>query len=202
RNRRRMQYTYAEDPKRLIRETPNSQLVTAVPTLNTIRTIKYADNEVRGVFTQGTTDEFVVTSVAQVSQGRFFTETESRGAQPVCVLGYDVAEALFPNRSALGNTVLIDGNPFRVIGVFVKQGTFLGLFSVDTYAVVPMSAFMKVLSSRLDTSIRVKVKDKNRLAAARDELTGHMRRVRGLAPEQNDDFSINEQEGIRSSIGP
>jgi putative ABC transport system permease protein len=202
RNRRRMQPHYADDLKRIIRETPNSQLVTAVPTLNTIRNVKYGDNEVRGVFTQGTTDEFPVTSAAALAQGRFFTETESRGAQPVCVLGYDVAEALFPNRSPLGNIVLIDGNLFRVIGVIVKQGTFLGLFSFDTYAVIPMSSFMKVFSSRLDTSIRVKVKDKNRLAAARDELTGDMRKVRGLAPEQPDDFSINEQEGIRSSIGP
>ncbi len=202
RNRRRMQPFYAEQIKRLIRETPNTQLVTAVPTLNTIRNIKYGDSQVTGVFTQGTTDEFTQTSSAGLSQGRFFTDTESRGAQQVCVLGYDVAEALFPNRSPLGNVVLIDGQPFRVIGVFVKQGTFLGLFSFDTYAVVPMSSFMKVFSSRLDTSIRVKVKDKNRLPAARDELTGHMRHVRGLAPEQGDDFSINEQEGIRSSIGP
>src|SRR5436309_11304743 len=202
RNRRRMQPYYAEQLKRLINETPNSQLVTAVPTLNTIRSIKFGDNQVTGVFTQGTTDQFPQISSTQLSQGRFFTETESRGAQPVCVLGFDVAEALFPNRSALGNTVLIDGSPFRVIGVFVKQGTFLGLFSFDTYAVVPMSSFMKVFSSRLDTSIRVKVKDKNRLAAARDELTGHMRHVRGLAPEQPNDFSINEQEGIRDSIGP
>src|SRR5881275_3006530 len=48
RNRRRMQPHYAEDLKRIIGETPRSQLVTAVPTLDTIRTIKYADNEVRG----------------------------------------------------------------------------------------------------------------------------------------------------------
>ncbi len=202
RNRRRMQPRYADDLKRLIRSTSGSQLITAVPTLNTIRNIKYADNEVKGVFTQGTTDEFVVTSTAGFREGRFFTETESRGAQPVCVLGFDVAEVLFPNRSALDNTVLIDGNPFRVVGVYAKQGTFLGLFSFDTYAVVPLSSFMKVFSSRLDTSIRVKVKDKNRLPAARDELTGDMRRVRGLAPEQKDDFSINEQEGVRSSIAP
>src|SRR5256714_4280155 len=161
-----MQPHYAEDLKRLIRATPSSQLLPAVPTLNTIRNIKFADNEVKGVFTQGTTDEFIVPSTAGFKEGRFFTETESRGAAPVCVLGYDVAEVLFPNRSALGNTVLIDGNPFRVIGVYAKQGTFLGLFSFDTYAVVPISAFMKVFSARLDTSIRVKVKDKNRLAAA------------------------------------
>jgi len=202
RNRRRMEARYAEDLKRLIRATPNSQLVTAVPTLNTIRNIKYADNEVRGVFTQGTTDEFLITSTAGFKEGRFFTETESRGAHPVCVLGSDVAEVLFPNRSAVGNTVLIDGIPFRVVGVYAKQGTFLGLFSFDTYAVVPISSFMKVFSARLDTSIRVKVKDKNRLPAARDELTDLMRRVRGLRPEQNDDFSINEQEGLRNSIGP
>ena len=82
------------------------------------------------------------------------------------------------------------------------MGTFLGLFSFDTQVVVPMSAFMKTFSARLDTSIRVKVKDKNRLAAARDELTGDMRRVRGLRPEQKDDFEINAQEGLRSTIEP
>src|SRR5216110_1644840 len=43
RNRRRMQPHYADDLKRIIRETPNSHLVTAVPTLNTVRGIKYAD---------------------------------------------------------------------------------------------------------------------------------------------------------------
>jgi putative ABC transport system permease protein len=202
RNRRRMESHYAEDLKRVIRATPNSELVTAVPTINTVRTIKYGDNSVRGVFTQGTTDEFLVTSTAGMHAGRFFTEAESRGGHAVCVLGYDVADILFPNRSALDNTVIIDGNPFRVVGVYAKQGTFLGLFSFDTYCVVPLNAFMKVFSARLDTSIRVKVKDKSRMGAARDELTGAMRRVRGLAPEQKDDFSINEQEGIRDNIGP
>jgi putative ABC transport system permease protein len=202
RNRRRMEVHYADDLKRIIRDTPNSQLITAVPTLNTVRKIKYGDNQVNGVFTQGTTDEFVVTSTSPVKEGRFFTETESRGARNVCLLGYDIAEVLFPNQSAIDKTVTIEGNPFRVIGVYAKQGTFLGLFSFDTYAVVPISAFMKVFSARLDTSIRVKVKNKERLDLARDELTGDMRRIRGLSPEQKEDFSINEQEGLRSSIGP
>src|SRR5438045_2830202 len=52
RNRRRMEPHYADDLKRIIRATPNSQLVTAVPTLNTLRSIKYAHNEVRGLLTQ------------------------------------------------------------------------------------------------------------------------------------------------------
>ncbi|HXA19782.1 MAG TPA: ABC transporter permease [Thermoanaerobaculia bacterium] len=202
RNRRRIEPQYADALKRLIEATPNSQLITAVPTLNTNRNVKYGDNEVQRVFTQGTTDEFLLTSTNQFKEGRFFTSIESRGGRNVCVLGYDVADALFPKQSALGKTVMIGGNPFNVIGVYTKQGSFLGLFSFDTQVVVPLSAFMKAFSSRLDTSIRVKVKDKDRVAQARDELTGDMRRVRGLRPEQKDDFEINAQEGLRSSIEP
>jgi putative ABC transport system permease protein len=202
RNRRVMNVQYAEQLKRIIDDTPNTELVTAVPTMNTVRNVRYGDNEVKGVFTQGTTDDFLITSTSSFKEGRFFNEPESRGGRNVVVLGYDVAEALFPNQSALGNTVSLGGTPFRVIGVYAKQGTFLGLFSFDTYAVVPLQAFMKAFSSRLDTSIRVKVADKTRMNAARDELTGAMRRVRGLQPEQKDDFEINEQQALRSTIGP
>ena len=202
RNRRKIEVRYADDLKRIIAATPNSQLVTAVPTMNTIRSVKFGSQEVKGVFTQGTTDEFLVTSTSQFKEGRFMTDTESRGGRNVCILGFDVAEALFPNQKALDKTVLIDGKPFRVVGVYAKQGTFLGLFSFDTQVVVPLSAFMKSFSARLDTSIRVKVKDKNKLEAAKDELTGAMRRVRGLRPEQKDDFSINEQQALRSTIDP
>jgi len=202
RNRRRMEARYADELKRLIAARPNSELITAVPTLNTVRSIRFGDNEVRGVFTQGTTSEFLQTSSASFTEGRFFTETESRGGANVCVLGFDVAEVLFPNQSALGKTVRIDGNPFRVVGVYTKQGSFLGLFSFDTYAVVPLAAFQKVFSSRLDTSIRVKMKDKNRMEAARGEVIGDMRRVRGLAPEQMDDFSVNAQDAVRTTLDP
>ena len=202
RNRRTMQVRYAEELQRIIAATPNSELVTAVPAMNTSRSVKYGANEVRGVDTQGTTEEFLVTSTPSFKEGRFFNETESRSGRNVVVLGYDVAEALFSNESAIGKTVSISGTPFRVIGVYAKQGTFLGLFSVDTDAVLPLQAFMKSFSSRLDTSIRVKVRDKNRMEIAKGELTGAMRRVRGLQPEQKDDFEINEQQALRSTIDP
>lgn len=202
RNRRTMSFRYAEELKRIIEATPNSELVTAVPTMSTVRSVKYVDNEVRSVFTQGTTDDYLVTSTSSFREGRFFNEAESRSGRNVVVLGYDIAEALFPNESALGKTVLIGGSPFRVLGVYAKQGSFLGLFSFDTYAVVPLPAFMKAFSARLDTSIRVKVRDKSRMEIAKGELTGAMRRVRGLQPEQKEDFEINEQQALRSTIDP
>jgi putative ABC transport system permease protein len=202
RNRRVMDVRYAEQLQRIIDSTPNSELVAAVPTMNTQRNVKYGDTEVRGVFTQGTTWEFLITSTPNFKEGRFFNELESRSGRSVVVIGSDVADVLFPNETPLGKTVLISGTPFRVIGVYAKQGTFLGLFSFDSYAVIPLPAFMKAFSSRLDTSIRVKVRDKNRLEQARGELTGAMRRVRGLQPEQKDDFEINEQGALRSTLDP
>src|SRR4029077_15234730 len=57
-------------------------------------------------------------------------------------------------------------------------------------------------SARLNTSIRVKVKDKNRMETAKSELIGDMRRVRGLKPEQGNDFEINEQQALRSTLDP
>jgi putative ABC transport system permease protein len=202
RNRRRMEPRYADELKRIIKATPNSELLTAVPTMNTVRSVRYGPIEVRGVFTQGTTEEFLVTSTSKFKEGRFMTEIEARGGRNVCILGYDVAEALFPNESPLAKTVLIANVPFRVIGVYEKQGTFLGLFSFDNQVVVPLGAFMKSFSARLDTSIRVKVRDKAHMEKAKDELTGAMRRVRGLPPEKKDDFSLNEQQALRSTIGP
>jgi putative ABC transport system permease protein len=202
RNRRRIETQYADDLNRIIAATPKSELVIAVPALNTARTVKFADNEVRGVFTQGTTADFLQTSTSSFKEGRFFTDVEARGGQNVVVLGYDVAEALFPAGSPIDKTVIIDGTPYRIIGVWSKMGTFLGLFSFDTYAVVPLVSFAKNFNARADAQIRVKVKDKNRLEAARDELRGDMRRVRGLRPEQKDDFEINAQEGLRTTMGP
>jgi putative ABC transport system permease protein len=202
RNRRRMETRYADDLNRIIAATPNSQLIVAVPTLNTARNVKYGDNEVNGVFTQGTTADFMLTSTSTFSSGRFFTEEESRGGRNVVVLGSDVADALFPAASPIDKTVMIDQTPFKVIGVFSHMGTFLGLFSFDTYACIPLGSFQKNFSNRLDTSIRVKVKDKNRLELARGELEGDVRRIRALRPEQPDDFEINEQSGLRSTLDP
>lgn len=202
RNRRRMEMYYADTLNRLIAETPKSELVVAVPTMNTVRDVKYGDIKVNTVFTQGTTFDYLQTATASFYQGRFFTEIEARGGSNVVVLGYDVAETLFPNSSAVDKVVTIGGTPFRVIGVWSKMGTFLGLFSFDNYACIPLPSFMKAFSARLDTSIRVKVKDKNRLDAAKDELVGDMRRVRALRPEQPNDFEINEQGAVRTTLGP
>jgi putative ABC transport system permease protein len=46
------------------------------------------------------------------------------------------------------------------------------------------------------------VKDKTNLPEAKDELIGYMRRVRGLPPEKENDFALNEQQAFKSTLDP
>src|SRR5207247_9988716 len=105
---------------------------------------------------------------------------ESRGGASVVVIGYDVADALFPSESPINKSVLINGQLFKVVGVNSRQGTFLGLFSWDSMVAMPLGAFNKYFSSKTESDIRVKVKHKTKLAGGREELTGVMLRVRVL----------------------
>ena len=202
RDRKKIRTNYAEPINRMIAATPNSNLVLAVPVSSLIRSVKYANNEVSGILVRGTLYDYILTSALEFKDGRFFNEVEGRGGMNVCVIGFDVADALFPSGDALNKSVLINGQGFKVIGVISRQGSFFGLFSWDSVVIMPLPAFQKYFSAKSDSDILVKVKDKNKLAEARDELTGLMRRVRHLSPEKADDFTINEQQALKSTLDP
>ena len=202
RDRREIKTDYAETLNRLIAATPNSNLIIAVPTSNVVRSVKREDNQVSGIFIQGTTADYPLISTVDFAEGRFFNELESKSGASVCLLGYDVADALFPGTSPLEKEVLISGQRFKVVGVGARQGSFLGLFSLDSIVIVPLPAFQKYFSAKSESDVRVKVADKAKLAEAKDELTGLMRRVRALQPEKKDDFNINEQQAFKSTLDP
>jgi putative ABC transport system permease protein len=200
RDRRNIRTEYAEKINRTIAATPNSNLMIAVPTMSLLRSVKAGENSVENVFILGTTADYSLIFTLDCSEGRFFSELESRGGAEVCVVGYDVADALFSGGSALKKKILINGHPFEVMGTLSRQGTFLGLFSLDSIVVIPLPAFKKYFSAKSEADVRVKVRDKTHLADAVDELTGIVRRLRALPPEKKDDFSINQQQAFKSTL--
>jgi putative ABC transport system permease protein len=157
---------------------------------------------VSNIFIQGTTPDYTLISTVDFTAGRFFNDAESKSATNVCLLGYDVADALFPSRSPIDQFVQINGQRFKVLGVGARQGSFLGLFSLDSIVIVPLPTFKRFFSAKSESDVRVKMKDKTKLAEAKSELTGLMRRVRALPPEKKDDFNINEQQAFKSTLDP
>ncbi|HEY5482141.1 MAG TPA: ABC transporter permease, partial [Verrucomicrobiae bacterium] len=57
-----------------------------------------------------------------VARGRFFTDADMESSASVCVLGADMAQALFPLDSPLGRDVRVGGDYYRVIGVMEPRG--------------------------------------------------------------------------------
>ena len=187
----------------VIAATPNSELEVAVFCDARQSTVKATGASVSGVFTRGTTADYGRIVSTDFEEGRMFSESESESARQVCNLGYDVAHALFPGRSAIGGTITVQGQPFTVIGVLAKQGSFLGLFSFDNYMLMPLGAYRKYFGIRDEnTELQVKIRDKTRVPEARDELIGAMRRVRGMVPGERDNFSINEGQAFKKQLDP
>ncbi len=124
-------------------------------------------------------------STLDLADGRFFTESEQRAATQVVVLGAEVAEKLFPNRSPLDRTVRIVGEEFTVIGVADRIGAILGQ-DQDSFAIFPISAFQKLYGTR--HSLVFHIKGKPPLGPAEDEVRLLLRARRHLAPDARDDF--------------
>jgi putative ABC transport system permease protein len=165
------------------------------PMSTTSGTVKYDKHRASNVEIIGTTDQFPLTSSISTTDGRFFSAFESEQGRQVCVLGSEVATNLFPAESPLGKKISIGARPFEVVGVLEKQGTFLGE-SLDNELIIPLSQKNIAFGGGSSYDIRVKVANIADMENAKEELRAVMRVVRRLAPTDDDDFSINQQDQI------
>ncbi len=201
RNRRPIRHDYARQINEWIANRPDSPLKLAVPTASRSTNVVRGEFRLNNLWTLGTTSDYARIARSELKEGRFFSDFEGQAARSVVVVGFDVADALFPGESAVGKTVRIGGQNFQVLGVVARQGSFLGLFSWDSMVAMPLATYRRYFRANDEGEIRVQV-DTARMEEARDELRGLMRRIRQLQPEQRDDFEVNEQGVIRAQLDP
>jgi putative ABC transport system permease protein len=201
RNRRPIIHDYARRINEWIASSPDGPLKIAVPAAHRSINIIRGEYRLNNIRTMGTSSDYARITRSDMKEGRFFSDFEAQLGRNVAVLGFDVADALFPGESAIGKTVRIRDQNFEILGVTSRQGSFLGLFSWDSMVAVPLTTYRRYFRVGENAEIRVQV-DSTQMAAARDELRGLMRRIRQLRPEERDDFEINEQGTIRSQLDP
>ncbi|MBM3162211.1 MAG: FtsX-like permease family protein [Chlorobi bacterium] len=203
RNRPDLKPEYAGQINRIIADNPRSELEIAVPQISTYQAMaSYRDRVLEQVFSLGTNEDYLKTASGDLAAGRFFTPGEAAGSEMVCVVGDDIASGLFPGEEPLGRKITLKNRKFRIVGVFRKQGKFLGLFSFDNQIIMPLGAFEKVYGSNMFVTIRVKIRDEKHISEAKEELRGLMRRIRRLPPGREENFSINEQRAFKSQLDP
>jgi putative ABC transport system permease protein len=173
-----------------------SEFASAVnPATGTMTSVKYGQKFVENVVVVGTGAEFLETSGATIEFGRFLTREEADGGRPVTAIGSEIAANLFPNENPIGKTMKIGGYAYRIVGVIAKQGSFLGMESLDNRVYVPLTRYFgEFKSQRGGIQIMVKAKTVDGLEDTKEEIRGILRKARGLKPAQEDDFAINQQE--------
>jgi putative ABC transport system permease protein len=128
-----------------------------------------------------------------VSRGRFISVTDVMLGRRVVFVGADVADILFPRQDPLGREVRIGGASWEIIGVAQRSGSILGQ-SKDGWAVVPWTAYEVVFGRTRNNNIAIQATSPEDSAKALEEVIAALRRLRGLKPQDENDFEIFSNE--------
>lgn len=174
--------------------------VAVAPLIQTGRPIRYRDRALYGVFIQGSTPEIASVDDIELADGRWYNDLDNLVGRNVAVIGHAVNESLFPSEQAIGKTVRIGGKRFEVIGVLKEQGKFMGLFSFDEQAQIPIKTFERHFGRFRSVTIKVNAASDETVPLLEEELTGIMRAARGLDAMEEDNFVINKTEAFRERL--
>ena len=151
----------------------------------------------------GVTPEYFQVRNLNLAEGEPITEEHMLGRASVVIIGPEVAETLFGHADGVvGETVRIEGQPFRIIGVLESKGG--GAFgSEDNQALVPFTTAQARLirrstSDRVDI-IFVQAVSGDVVAQASEEIA-QILRTRHRTPVGADDFTIFTQQDLLSTF--
>jgi putative ABC transport system permease protein len=153
------------------------------------RKVKRADKYISDVTIAGATANITEISDRDLASGRYPTEFENEHNRMVALVGWEIADNLFPGQDPLDKDVKIGNYYFRIVGVAKKKGTFLGE-NQDNFVLIPITTFNKLFGSRRFMSIFVKVADFGSMQEAQDQVRLVMRTRRNVPYNKPDDFAI------------
>jgi putative ABC transport system permease protein len=153
----------------------------------------------------GVTPSYLWVNNFELADGEFISDANVTARSTVVVLGSAVADTLFGGEAgAVGQTIRLNGQPYRVIGVLASKGG-TGLGSQDDRIYVPLTTAQSRLTgprffggSNSVSVITVKVADADQIDTATEEVSAILREEHGVV-EGDEDFIIQSQEDILSA---
>jgi putative ABC transport system permease protein len=150
----------------------------------------------------GATPEWFSVRNFTLLEGEYITEEHELGRASVVLVGVDVADKIFGRREGLvGESIRIEGQSFRVIGVLAPKGG--GAFgSEDDRVIIPFTTAQTRLLHRAGRDrvdiIFVQVVDSESVPLASDEVA-QILRTRHRSPIGEDDFTVFSQQDFLST---
>ncbi len=159
--------------------------------------------EVASAQISGVTQNYQTVRQRFVEAGRFFTETDVRGAARVAVLGQTVVNTLFlDGEDPIDQTVKVNNTPFRVIGTLKSSGG--GFFGdQDNLVMIPITtAQQRLFSARTPTGrylvsvIYVQALSDEVMDSAARQISAVLRERHNIAFRDEDDFTVITQQEV------
>jgi len=108
----------------------------------------------------------------------------------------DVEQRLFPNEEPLGHIIRVDGQSFTIIGILAPKGSSFGE-GQDNLVLIPITRWLQIYGGNIrSVGINVQARSQAELAATQDRAIGIMRLVRGLEPEDVNNFEMVSNDSL------
>ena len=136
-----------------------------------------------------------------VVQGTLFSSADVASAAKVAVLGQTVVQQLFPNVSnPVGQSVLIRGIPFTVIGTLAAKGqSSVGQDQDDVILVPYTSAMERLTGLQTINMLMVSAATADQIASVQTEVTSRLETLHNIVPPATDDFQVRNLASIASA---
>ncbi len=165
-----------------------------------------AGNKNWATLVAGINPDYLIAREWPILTGRPFSAEELGSSAKVAIIGDVIAEQLFAERAAIGETLQIGNVPFTVIGVLDKKGQGAMGRNQDDVVFIPLStAKSRVLGTvRGNTRdaldfIVVKVDDAAALPDAQKDIKALLRQRHQLRGDAGDDFNIENPSDVLSA---
>ncbi len=147
-------------------------------------------------------DHYMELQGGTLLRGRFFTQSELTGEQ-VIVLEEQTADHLFGRLDPMGQTVRVNGVPFRVIGIYLKPENIFEPPGQETAGIIPYRAAKYNLRYDETNTLWISVKGRPEISVekAQDLVVVALRRERKLRPGVPNTFDLITQDQILDIMG-
>jgi putative ABC transport system permease protein len=149
----------------------------------------------RRVTVYGVGHEFAEAFRFEVGAGSFLPPDDPRAPRSLAVLGSKMAEQLFGESNALGASIRVGSERYRVVGVMRSKGTMIG-FDLDDTVYLPAARALELFDRDSLFEIDVLYEE----AAPVDEVVDGIRRVM-VARHGDEDFTITTQQQMLDTLG-
>jgi len=153
------------------------------------------------IFVLGADANYLTVSGSSLAAGRNFNTLDVSSGENTCILGNSLASNYFRDaEDAVNSFISIGDARYRVLGVMDSKGSSF-VDRTDNMIIIPLTnARQRFNVSQKSYMISILINDIKLMEIATDEAEGLMRKTRRLGAAYENNFSINKNDEVATSL--